>query len=569
MPAGSEVPACCIVVPAQPTPDPHGDHAPAIVAVLEMYGLVGAVMTDAPPPARSDGRWPAIVIITRRADWGPVRPFIAAALAADDGPCLVLEGPLPADIAARVGLQDPGDAHDDAAARPRVGSIRDDRIREQLEHLLDGLVAPGPVRLDAIHTTAARVEVGEDGRPRKIPVEVVAGMQQPSDAHRPVVAGSASLEPLLVDEAKPEHVLLGRFGRVLASSFPLLDLLCRRLSAPRLDHPALRMTGERDGQKLELLLMAAIARASRAAGRPLVTVEPWPEGVAGVLTIRHDVDRPGDDATWSRLLRWEADERLMASWYFLERTADHRRMRDIARLGHEVGFHYTDLAGRGAAESQAIRKLAARARTEVRGACCHGGNFHGLRDVEWLESAGFAYGELLTRCSHLPFRPLADDGAGRIRPMDLLATARHVSVDRTLSPPTADFSHGLRTMAARHRLGGHVVVMNHPDINFEALVEAIGAARHDRQESWTQAQVVDWWRASHLDGVRIFRRSTQDQDVVHLVHQARRPPVLRVWSDPPELAMHPADDRFGEVHRLVPATGVTLVRGRVDNTIHV
>jgi hypothetical protein len=306
-----------------------------------------------------------------------------------------------------------------------------------------------------------------------------------------------------------------------------------------------------------------------------VTVEPWPVGVRSVLTIRHDVDRPVEPAAWERLLRWESAAGVRASWYFLERTAEPDRVRDVAALGHEVAYHYTHLRSVGERELAAVRAAARGAGTEIEGACCHGGNFHAMADVDWLQQQGLAYGELLTRCAPFPFRPVRgaeprDGRAGaaaasdvsdapprrdvRARPCRLLATARHLSVDLKVAPPTADFDFGRRTMPARHRLGAHLIVMNHPDINFEALVDAVGAARRPEQESWTQAEVIDWWRASHLDGAQLERWPTDAGPALHLVHRADRPPVLRIWAEVEGVEDAWTDESFGAVHTLCPAT---------------
>jgi len=298
---------------------------------------------------------------------------------------------------------------------------------------------------------------------------------------------------------------------------------------------------------------------ARASDPPLVTVEPWPAGVRSVLTIRHDVDRPMEPEAWRRLLAWESAEGLRASWYFLERTIDVDRMRDVVRLGHEIGYHHTVLQTEGDRELGVLRDAAARAGTTIEGACCHGGNSRAMADVRWLEARGLDYGELLVRCAPLPFRPVSGPEPGAApgaRPRRLIATARHLSVDTRVAPPEADFGYGRRTMPARHRLGAHVIVMNHPDINFEPLVAAVADARRAHQESWTQAEVVAWWRGSHLDGAQLERWPAEGGPALHLVHRADRVPALRIWADVDGVGDTWTDETLGAVHTLCPATSV-------------
>lgn len=62
------------------------------------------------------------------------------------------------------------------------------------------------------------------------------------------------------------------------------------------------------------------------------------------VVLRHDVDkRPGFALAMAKL---EAALGVVASYYFrvVEASYDEAAMREIARLGHEIGYHYEDVA---------------------------------------------------------------------------------------------------------------------------------------------------------------------------------------------------------------------------------
>jgi hypothetical protein len=545
-----------IVLPGTPPGDAAGFLSPACPAALEMHGLVGITPVTESDLAGVVGGRRTLTIITRRDDWSVVARHMDELLVSSS--CVFIEGPAPAGLLADLGVRTAASA---GLSPPETAAIVDPDLRSSVAAMLAGFRGRDEIDLNAIAVVSFELE-DRNGTKTKRPVDIE------SPLHRPATGGLAFSpcpndvdgEDILADATSASRVLLTRRGNVVVSSFPVLDLLARRLASPGLDRPALSFSGERCGEDLELLLLHALARGARAGGGVLTTVEPWPDGVSGVITLRHDVDRVVAPRDWVRLLDWERRQGLRASWYFLPHTADASRMAEVVGLGHEVGFHYTNLRARGETELAGIAAAAEQAGTRLVGACCHGGNYHGMNDVEWLGRRGFVYGELLSRCALFPFRPVRLRGLSGVAEGPL-ATARHVSVDKRMSPPEADFSYALRTMKARHRIRSHIVVMNHPDINFDALVDSVNASRRPGDESWTQAETVDWWRRSHTDGVRLERVPLGDGVAMRLCHSAARPPVLRMW------ASGAADDgradfAFGEEHTLVPADGSCALRPR-------
>jgi hypothetical protein len=93
------------------------------------------------------------------------------------------------------------------------------------------------------------------------------------------------------------------------------------------------------------------------------------------VVLRHDVDRRVPNAL--EMAEREAEHGIAASYYFRTDTFQPDAVRRVAALGHEVGYHYEDLAKtRGdheAARRRFARNLSAfREVADVRTVCAHG-----------------------------------------------------------------------------------------------------------------------------------------------------------------------------------------------------
>jgi len=74
------------------------------------------------------------------------------------------------------------------------------------------------------------------------------------------------------------------------------------------------------------------------------------------------------------------------------------------------------------------------------------------------------------------------------------------------------------------------VVMNHPDINFDATRDAVQRCSVPGTEYWTQAEAMDWWGAAHS---RASARCEHPADGAHRFsqsHASSRQPVIRIWA---------------------------------------
>jgi hypothetical protein len=404
---------------------------------------------------------------------------------------------------------------------PVPGRVRwsQERVVDAMNHLLQGYVDPTAVELEPI---------SYDG----VPASLADGTERSG-----VLREGDGLECWLRRDDGGNSACAASRGRLLVSRVPLLRALLEGFLVPEVGAPIRRFGGCRSREALEIGLLHAWACIAGRHGLPLVTREPWPEGVSHVLSLRLDYDRPVPGPAWEAFLAWQRRIGLRASWYFLGATVDSSRMAQLAAEGHELALHYRRVDVHGASDIGRVRQAVESAGARLVGATCHGGNYQAATDLRWLAESGLAYSEQLGRCSFLPYHGLMQDGSWS----RMLMAARHVSVDVSLTPPRADLTYMLRTHQSRRRMQGHTVVMNHPDINFAETREAVDRCGGAGTEYWTQAEALSWRRASHSDARSDCAHGTGTETIFRQRHGAARQPVVRIWSD-----VDCADATFGE-----------------------
>lgn len=88
-----------------------------------------------------------------------------------------------------------------------------------------------------------------------------------------------------------------------------------------------------------------ILKAIKEAGIPVYTIEKWLNNPAKKgIVLRHDVDRLPKNAL--RMAKLESKYNIQATYYFRigRHTFKPRIIQEIARMGHEIGYHYEDLS---------------------------------------------------------------------------------------------------------------------------------------------------------------------------------------------------------------------------------
>lgn len=121
-----------------------------------------------------------------------------------------------------------------------------------------------------------------------------------------------------------------------------------------------------------------LIEAALASGWTFLTVREYLEASTlpeNFVVLRHDVDRKVANAR--ALARVEAARGVAATYYFRTSTFEPAVAREFEEMGHEVGYHYEDLAAtdgdRPAAERRFAENLADfREAASVRTVCAHG-----------------------------------------------------------------------------------------------------------------------------------------------------------------------------------------------------
>jgi len=148
-------------------------------------------------------------------------------------------------------------------------------------------------------------------------------------------------------------------------------------------------------------LLSAIA----AGGYEFLTVAEYlrdDELPERFVILRHDVDRKPDRAR--RMAALEADHGVASTYYYRTSTFEPERVRRIADLGHEVGYHYEDLVrsnGDVPAAHERFSRTLERFRDqfpgEIETVCMHGNPLspHDNREMWTDEAPGFDHYDLL------------------------------------------------------------------------------------------------------------------------------------------------------------------------------
>ncbi len=289
-------------------------------------------------------------------------------------------------------------------------------------------------------------------------------------------------------------------GSVTLLGVPVLAILGHAHTLPPLSEP-LFGTDARYALVLEELLFRVVEQRLAASPCAVARVLPWPAGGPPPLVVRHDVDRRPNDAAFLTLLDLYRERGLRASWYWIPGRLDPERMRSLHEFGHEIGLHTLGgLAKRE--EMSAIGDIVG----APSGECYHGAGAEYHRGaLSFLASAvsGLEYSEVhpcMYGFPYLSFPLIGSDGRlaydERLVHITFNVTTDCVPGQSRKSDYTGDAGFVLGT----RRLAHYVCMLNHPDMNLEALRDFLDCAATDSLETATAADVATWWRRSHRSG---------------------------------------------------------------------
>jgi hypothetical protein len=309
-----------------------------------------------------------------------------------------------------------------------------------------------------------------------------------------------------------EIVVAARRGNQVVTGFPLFDLLARSCAFPPLEEGFWTRTRFCSGLELEESLVR-LAGELLPAGAVSPQAARWPAGFDSAITVRHDYDRPIDDATLAEVLALHRELGTRATWFFLVRNVDRRQLDAIRSDGHEIAWHANPSGPEAFAHEE--KAFIAAAGTRPLGMSAHGGRgsqgYLGHHQFAHGERAGHLYGEMLGQVNRLPHASVSLE-EGYPTPGPLVVPPVHNSLDAGMKPEAHYLETLLEDLPAQLRRGAHVVIMNHPDIHVPQLRDLLQALVSQRCWSATMAEVASWTNTTkvasrtcpELDGARVL-----------------------------------------------------------------
>lgn len=278
---------------------------------------------------------------------------------------------------------------------------------------------------------------------------------------------------------------------------------------------------------VEELLFLLLDDLAKRARRPVPRIAPWPWSKRYSLTVRHDVDRIPDAETFERLMSLHVGEGLGVSWYWLPWRLDGEQMRRQAEAGHEIALHSVRTGEKRWEIEQVACAADGRPRFPVTGEAFHGtaADFWvGAPSVEASVASGLRYTEYAPNMFQFPYAAFpvltADGAVGRVRGgVGLTQNASADSSGFAAAGPKSSLVGNPDFVQEWIGRGHPVVIVNHPDLNFDRLREIVLSFPEDGRLDWTAAQVADWWRRTHQ--ATMLRAAWIAQDSLEVV--AREP----------------------------------------------
>ena len=331
----------------------------ALPLVLEKHGLVSVSVQEV--PGWSSESHDAVLVAGLPAEvW---TRELAESLRDGTVPSL-LEGPLPGDVLAVLGVEDLG-------KRPREGTVRvvDPALRQAASAY--GM----PVHADLAATTASEIARPAELEWRALGVPLTDAQASAWRAEGWDVQGWRVSEPgdteTVAALSAPDHEdapAVVRRGSLLACCFGLFALLGRRHTSEPFEPGEWRTSLRSAG--LEAMLLGLIDEMHRTRGATRARILPWPHPHRWVQTVRHDFDRPLASADARELLDAHREIGTRATWYWRPRHADSDVLPMVAaEPAHEVALH-TESIWNGEDGREAVERAAGEAPA---GTAAHGG----------------------------------------------------------------------------------------------------------------------------------------------------------------------------------------------------
>jgi hypothetical protein len=470
----------------------RGYWAAALPLALEKHGLLG--IETAPFSALADPTiWSRYaVVLVARAPNGIWNQQLAE-LAAGGSAGVVVEGPVPAEVAAQLGIAAEPWPHRDGAITPVNAMLEADAVR--YGHRPLGRVQrpiTRPVNREPSLAWRSIDAVGISER------RAAAWQELGWDVQRWTLEGDGEVLADWISENPADRwpAVVVR-DRLVGVNFGLFAYLGQRHTSEPFNEREHRMSARSLG--LEILLLAVIDRLHRAAGRARARVLPWPSEVNWVRGVRHDFDRPLAPDRVAEVLDGHARTGTVATWYWRSRHAPSEALSAVlGDRAHEIALH-TERPWIDADTERAQLERCTGA--SMRGSSAHGApdcfGYQGAPNLLWAEAAHLDYSECIQHAHLHPhrFATLGEDGV--IAPLELLCLPHHESFDRSTTHGDTLAERLMEVLPTWTNGSGFIQVMNHPDLHPEHLFRLLADMPAEGRADWRACDVVDWWSATH------------------------------------------------------------------------
>jgi hypothetical protein len=287
-------------------------------------------------------------------------------------------------------------------------------------------------------------------------------------------------------------VVIARDALILCG-IPIFDVFGFNHAMPALSEGFYKSVLATYQYPVERWLTSQLVEHANLRGVSLEQKALWPKGWHTALTIRHDYDRPISRQQLDDMLRFYAERNIRATWFLLVgKPPPPDQINAMLALGHEVALHTIspslDVFLEEAVRFREITGMAAA------GFSCHGGigsrGHLALTHNQWALHAGMRYGEMIGRCRGVP-HPVVFTKRGVPEFGKLVVQNCHHSLDLNTKPDGHQLERLRLDVPKALEEGGHVTIMNHPDIHWQELMTLLDGLALDGVWCATISEVVE------------------------------------------------------------------------------
>ena len=260
--------------------------------------------------------------------------------------------------------------------------------------------------------------------------------------------------------------------RLIISGIPVFDLFGFDHAMPALSDGFYTTLKSAYHYPVESWLVKKMTEHAKRLDKHVECDTIWPDGFHAAMSIRHDYDRPISGERLAAILTFYSQRKIFATWFLLvDKPPDRDQINAILDFGHEIALHTISYSLDGFLEE--VTRFYDLTGVFPAGFTCHGGigsrGHLALSHNQWAIHAGMRYGEQIGRCRWAP-HPLVSIKNDRPGIENLIVQNCHHSLDLTTKPDGHNLEKLQQELPGVLMDGGHVTLMNHPDIHVRELM---------------------------------------------------------------------------------------------------